>query len=353
MLYRKEITSVIINALFVKMLLSFPRSLIVNSGNSAWLQMLVNAAVVFLIFFATLKIYKKKKSIIEAAEEKGGKWLRITVGTVLFLVLTVNFLSVIRIFPETVKVVLLKETHINIIAVAFILAAGFGAYMGIESIARIHCIFIPIAAFVLILFLIMLSPYYNINNIMPFFGKGAEKVFVKGFDSMSMFSDIILLNLLIPHAQTLDDIKKSGMKAITAGTLSVAAVMTAYCLVYPYPVSENYVFPVYQLARMVHLSTFFSRFEAFFQFVWSILILLYSSLYIYVLCTVWQKTFSLNYYKPLIFPVSVICCSLSLLPDSLAGMIELEKIINASVFAIMYLLPLAAGLSGRKREKEN
>lgn len=351
MLQRKEITGLIINALFVKMLLSFPREMVVNSANGAWIQMIYNVTVALLIFFITIKVYKQKKSVIDIAEEKGGKRLKIPTGIIVFIILMVNFLSIIRIFPETVRIVLLKDTPTNIIILVFAAAAAFGAYMGIESISRIHYIFLPIAAFVLILFLIMLIPGYKIENIMPVFGNGADKIFLSGFNSISMFSDIILLNILIPYAETLDDIKKAGFKAIIISGAASIAVMLAYCLMYPYPISENFIFPVYQLARMVNLSSFFSRFEAFFQFVWSILIMLYASFYVYAMCFVWQRTFSLKFHKPLIFPVIVIGFSISLLPQSIVSAVNIEKTINSIVFVLAFIIPIIFGLMTKRKKK--
>lgn len=352
MLQKKEITSLIINAVFVKMLLSFPREILVNSANSAWIQVIYNIIAVLLIFFITVKIYKEKKSVIDIAEKKGGKWLKIPTGIIVFIILMVNFLSIIRIFPETVKIVLLKETPTNFIVLVFAAAAAFGAYMGIESISRIHYIFLPIAAFVLVLFLIMLIPHYQINNIMPLFGSGADKIFLSGFKSISMFSDIILLNILLPYAETLDDIKNGGFKAIIISGAAAAVIMLAYCLVYPYPVSENFIFPLYQMARMVNLSSFFSRFEAFFQFVWSILIMLYASFYIYAMCFVWQRTFSLKFHKPLIFPVVVIAFSLSLMPKSIVNAVNIEKIINSIIFLLAFIIPIIFGLMTKRRKKQ-
>lgn len=349
MLRKKEITSLIINAIFVKMLLSFPRNIVANSGNSAWIQVLFNALIAAIIFFIIAKVYNEKKSVIEIAGERGGKWLKIPVGIIVFFVLMINFLSIIRIFPETVKIVLLNETDINVIILLFAGAAAFGAYMGIESISHIHYMFLPIASAIFIAFLLMLIPYYDIDNIMPIFGNGAKKTFLNGFSSISLFSDIILLSLLMPHAKSANDIKSGGIKAvIISGAVSVT-VMLAYCLVYPYPVSEDFVFPLYQLARIVHLSSFFSRLEAIFQFMWSILVLLYASLYIYMICLVLQQTFALEYYKPLIFPVVVISYSLSLLPNSIVDTIGIEKTINNFTFPLAFIVPLIFGLATRRK----
>ena len=351
MLHKEEITSLMINALFVKILIFYPRIAVLNSENAAWMQILFNLLVMLLIYLITVKVYKTKKNVIQIASEKGGKWLKILVGTVVFLILMINLLSIIRIFPETVRIVLLKETPTNIIMLIFAIASAFGAYMGINSIARIHYKFLPIAGAVLFIFLIMLIPYYSIDNIMPILGGGADKIFIKGMRTMSFFADILLLNILIPYAPTLNDLKKSGLKSIiVSGSLAFITVL-AYCLAYPNPISKEFVFPVYQLARMVHLTSFFSRFEAFFQFVWSLLVMLYSSLYVCILSLVWQQTFSLKFNKPLILPVTAIAFSLAMIPTSVVNTINIDKTISAIIYPLVFIIPIVFGLLTRKQKK--
>lgn len=348
MLQRKEMTTLLINVISTKMLLTFPRIFIINSGNSAWIQAIFNSVIVFFIFFITAKLYRGKKNIIELAEKSGGKWLKILIGILVFIVLMLNFSSIIRIFPETVKIVLLQDFKVEYIIAAFVVAVAIGAYIGINSIAKINYIFMPIAGIVFLAFLMLLIPYYRIDNIMPLFGEGYKKLFVSGFNTVSLFSDLLLLNIFLPHCENAGEAKKSGKKALwISATISVVILLT-YCLIYPYPASKEFMIPVYQLARVVHLSSFFSRFEAMFQFIWSILILLYAAIYIYALCYVWQITFNLKHYKPLIFPVALISGVISVIPGSLLDLIRAEKLENIIVYPVAFLLPIIFGIVSRK-----
>ena len=129
MLQNKEITSLIINSIFVKMLLTFPRIVITNSGNAAWLQIILNVLAVLLIYFITILVYKEKKNVIELADEKYGKWLKIPTGIIITLILFTNFLAVIKIFPETIRIVLLKKTPANLIVLLLAAAVFIGAYV--------------------------------------------------------------------------------------------------------------------------------------------------------------------------------------------------------------------------------
>lgn len=353
MLQRKKITSLIINAIAIKMLLTYPKNIVLNSGNAAWIQILYNIIITLLIFSVISVLYKSKKNIIEVAEICGGKWLKIVVGIVVTAILTVNYISVLKIFPETVKVILLQDTRVEAIMIVFVAVSVIGAYMGIDSISTIHYLFLPIAGVVMISFLVFLLPYYKLDNLFPVFGNGAKSIFVTGLNSMSIFSDIILLNILMPFMKNYSEFKKSGFRAIIIGGITAFLIMLAYCSIYPYPESKNFILPVYQLTRMIHLSSFFSRFETFFQFVWSILILLYSSFYLYTLSYVWQITFNLKYNKPIIIPVIICIFGLSLTQNSIMDSMKLESVISYIVYPFAFLLPVIFGIALKKIKGEN
>ncbi|MCI8980249.1 MAG: GerAB/ArcD/ProY family transporter [Clostridia bacterium] len=348
MLQRKEMTTLLINVISTKMLLTFPKIMIIDSGNSAWIQAIYNTAIAFLIFWVTMFFYRGNKNIITLAENFGGKTLKIIVGVVVFSVLMINCASIIRLFPETVKIVLLQDFKVEFIIAAFLVAIGIGAYMGIEAIGKINNMFIPIAGMVFLTFLLLLIPYYRFENILPIFGEGYKAIFVKGFNTISLFSDLLLLNILLPHCENLYEARKSGQKAIFISGVIAVLILLSYCLIYPYPASKDFMIPVYQLSRIIHLSSFFSRFEAMFQFIWSILMLLYSAIYIYTMCYILQTTLSLKHYKPLVFPVVVLIGIIGMIPGSVIDLVKSEKLENIIVYPAAFILPFLFGLVSRK-----
>ena len=275
MIGKKELTGVLVTVIVVKMLLSYPRELVLTSGQAAWIQVIYISLVALALIIITARVYTHKRSIVDLAQMIGGKGLRIAVGILIFLILLANFSTVARVFPETVKIVLLQTFDADVITIVFAIVSGIGAYMGIRSVARVNYMFLPIAGGAFIGFLLLLIPYYKINNIMPILGEGPQKIFLSGFNSLSLFSDIILLNVLIPYSKNLSEATTVSIRAIIISAIIAFLITAAYCLAYVYPVSRDYILPVYQMSRMIHISSFFSRFESFFQFMWSILIFLY------------------------------------------------------------------------------
>ena len=285
MIDRKKMTTLLINVISVKMLLTFPKVMIINSGNAAWIECIYNTLIVIGLFWITTKLYRSNKNIIQLAEMIGKKWLKIIVGVVVFVVLLINYSSIIRIFPETVKIVLLQDFKIEFIIPIFMLAIGIGAYIGLEPIARVNNMFMPLAGIVLLLSLILLIPYFNINNIFPILGNGIYSITVKGINTISLFSDILLLNILLPYCENTSE-AKSGWRAIYISATNWSSHFTVILLNLSLSGFKRFMIPVYQLSRVIYLGNFFSRFEVIFQFIWSILVLyIHQSTYMhYVMC---------------------------------------------------------------------
>ncbi len=344
MLTKKQVTSMTINAIVAKMLLTYPQTFFEMCGNAAWISAVICIALAVLLFGFIRLTYTSKYNVIELAQRIGGKWLRIAVGFVVFFVLSSNIFSIMRIFPEIVRLVLLQGTYVEIIGMVFVATLILGGMSGLSSIARVHELFLPVAGVVFALFIILLLPSYKADNIFPIFGTGPFNVFVKGISVLSVFADLLMLNILAPKTESLDVYKKSGTKAIVIGGICVALIMLSYGFVYVYPISTKFIAPVYQLERLIHLTNFFSRFEAIFHFVWSVSILLYGSLYMAVLAIVWQTSFGLKYHKPLIIPIAAIIAGASVIPVSLTDLIRAEMFINKWIYIPAFAIPLIIGL---------
>lgn len=347
MLEKKELSSLLIQLISIKLLLSYPREIILNSAQAGWMQLVFNTLCALFLFWLSMRIYGKKRNVIELAALKWGRTGKIIVGLIVMFSLFANFMSVMRIFPESVKIALLQDIDTRVLTAVFALVVYLGAMIGIEAAARINYIFLPIAGFVMICFLLLLIPQYNVKNLMPIFGNGVKSIFIDGFHSLSMFSDIIVLNILIPYSKNLESVRKSGYKAIIISGIAGVLILAAYSMVYPYPVSEDFIMPVYQMTRVVHFGGYFNRFEALFEFVWAILIFLYGAVYLFCMCYVWQITFNLKHLKPVGLPIAVLAASCALMSKSLADMVnlsgKLQYIIYPAVFILLIIMPLAAG----------
>lgn len=348
----KQITSLAVVALTAKMILSYPRMLIELIGSSAWISLIIYTAVGFGLFFFTASIYKSGDTVIGIADKLSGTWLRVITGIFVFIVIFFNAITIFKEFPDIIRLVLLEKTYIEFIAVAFYITVAIGAFCGVESVGRVSSIFLPICGAVFVLFLILLIPSYSYENISPIFGNGLVDTLGKGISSLSVFSDLLLLNMLLPHMKRKSDYKKCGIKAVIIGGISAILIIAAYSLSYPYPVSVDFLTPIYQLERIVHLSSFFSRFEAVLQMFWTIIILLYAVLNISVLSEVLQSTFKSRSEKPYIIPITILFAAVTMLPWMSYNVYKIGYFIMQVVYIPVFLLPIIYGMFHVKHLKK-
>lgn len=354
-LEKKELLCSLINLIVIKMFFTYPRMLVNNSANAAWIQLIYAGLVSLLIFFAVDFFYRhtEMKNIFEISEKIGGKPLKIVVGVVIICVLLARLGANMRIFPETIRTVLLPETPTELISLLFAAAVVFGAYMGIYAICRIHSLFIPLVGIVMLLFVLILIPDMRLNNIFPIAGAGTQKIFCTGVSAVDMFSDMMLIYIIMPFCKAERDTKISVKYAIIIGGAASAVILLVYCLVYPYPISREFVLPIYQLARIANIGQYFQRFDAFFEFSWSVAMLLYSSLYLYVICYCFAESFGLEYMRELIIPIAVLALSIGFIPTNFVTFISDSYYLLNISGVILYAVPFVIGiLYSIKKRKE-
>ncbi len=344
MLTQKQLLSVAINAIAVKMFITFPGTMFKVAGNSVWLASLLVTMIAAGVFALTRRLYPARENIITLSEKAFGSTGRVITGVLVFITLFINLLPIVREFPEIIKLVLLQKTYVEIITTALVIALIFSASLGITAVVRVIEIFIPISGLVFLAFLLMLLPNTHINYILPFLGNGIKSIMIGGLSIMSIFTDVLTLNILIPKAQALDCYRKSGTRGIIIGGIVATLIFLFYGLCYVYPASAHFLVPIYQLERLINLSTFFSRLEALYRFVWSIMILLYLSVELGILSEVWCETFRLPHSKPLIAPIMLTLTGFSWLPKTLEAMIGWEIVINRYIYIPALLLPLGVAI---------
>lgn len=341
-LNQNQLTLLITNLLVVKMIFAFPRNMFKTSGNAAWIEAIYLTVIAFILLNVTFLTYSRtgNRSIIQLAEYIGKKPLKILVSLVVTVIISGFLCTEVRTFAESVKIILLPSTKIEHIMLLFAITAGIGAFYGLEALAIINAIFFPFCLFFLAVLVLWLVPNFEINNIMPLFGLGAKNIFGQGLTNLSCFGDILALNLLLPYCDNIEMVKKSGRASVLIAGAMLLSITLAYGLLYPYPHSSDFLLTAYQLSRMVRAGEYFQRFEALFELVWTGTHLLYSAIYIYIICTVLKDGFKLKYTKPIIPCVVIILAMISFEPSSIIDLLSVSSKIKQMFFPFAYILPI-------------
>lgn len=338
----RQLTLLLSNLLITKMMFAFPRFLFKTSGNAAWIQAIYMSLIAYILLIVSLKLYQYtgNKSIIQLAESIGKTPLKILVSLCVALIIIANAGTEMRTFAESVKIILLPKTKIEYIMILFTFIVCLGAYKGFSSLVTINALIFPFCLFFLGVLVTFLLPAYDINNLFPIFGTGIKNIFVTGLKDMSCFSDLIALNLLLPYCGDIETVKKSGKNALLIGGITLTLICFSYALTYPYPYSREFLLIPYQLSRILRAGEYFQRFEALFEFVWSLTQLLYSSIYVFILCNVFRDTFKLKSREPLIPCTALLISLLSFEPSSIVALLDKAYTFKERLIPLAYILPI-------------
>lgn len=338
----KQLTLLISNLLVTKMTFSFPRFLFQTSGNAAWLQAIYMSLLAYVLFRLSLCFFKYtgNKSIVQLAECIGKKPFKIIISLIIAFIIIIHTSTEMRTFLESAKIVLLPKTKIEYMLIFFGITVGLGALCGFSALSTINALFFPFCLFFLVALVLLLIPTYNTNNIFPIFGTGINKIFINGLLDMHCFSDLLVLNILLPYIGDIKTAKSSGTRAIIISGAALFIICLAYGLTYPYPYSSEFLLIPYQLSRMVRAGEYFQRFEALFEFIWTLTHLLYSAIYVYILCMLFQNAFNLRSSKAL-FPCIVALLSLlSFMPESIVELLDTSNKLKIYTAPFAFFLPI-------------
>lgn len=352
-----EAVFIIVNAMSIQLFLGFARRMAESGGTAGWMIPIYTAILALVLFFFISKLYSsfEGKDIIDVAEIAGGSFGRILVGLIFIMDYIFILPIMLRIFGEDIKIFALNQSPLSFVIILFIAVMVIASYSGVESIVRLNVLIMPI---VIIGFLIVVFgnyQYFDTTNLLPIFGDGLYKVFVKEISRMSIYSAFSFIFFMVPFIGKNKEFKSIGYWSLIITGIVLTIGTLVYFIVVPYPTSTENFIPYLHLARYVNLGRFFQRVESIFVLVWTMSALIYLSAGQFFLLYMIKKTFRLEYYKPLILPIAIILFTLCFIPQSLMATVTVEgEIIRRFAWIVTFAVPIVVLLVAKlvKRKKE-
>lgn len=351
-----EAACILLNLLSTKIILDFPRTASEDAGSAAWLMILLDSVVVYLLFLLMTRLYDKftGKDLLDISEKAFGEIGRVIFGIVYLAQFVYATSIVLRQFAEDIKVISLTATPVSIVILMFSTGMVVGAYLGIEAIGRLHVLAIPLMAAAFLMILLFNVPRYDVSKLSPWLGLGIEAIAGKGLLNLSYFSELVVIFFLTPFLKKKNNYGEVGRYGIFFSGLFLVLSTLCYLMVYQYPTTTEFFLPVYQMARTIKIGRFFTRIEAAFILIWASCAFLYLSSCLYFITYIFQRSFNLKYRKPLIIPFIILVFTLSLIPENLYSTLQAEMQIYrifSWIIALVVPIILLSVASARTRQK--
>ncbi len=258
-------------AIIAKHLVIGPEYMIDATGNAAWLEITGKCLLSGIVLSVLMALYKPL--FPSSPEELFKSSLGVVGKTILSYVYAFGFIllnaGLLRLLVDALNSVMAANAPREFFALFVITAVFFASFCGLRASGNLCTIIFPFVVLTLIGVCVILLPHYRADNIMPILGKGADALATSIFTKQFVFPELVLLLFLSPKLGSFKELKKAG--ALTILFVSVFSILftLVYCLTIPYPASEKFFLPLYQMTRLIKAGTFLQRLEPLAVFIWT------------------------------------------------------------------------------------
>ncbi|MFS0840519.1 GerAB/ArcD/ProY family transporter [Paenibacillus sp. 1P03SA] len=298
-------------------ILVIPAYLADKAGNDAWISGLLGLMIGFLpliLIYALEKTYPGKHlgEILEAAL---GKILGKVMGFAFFLTYPLGIITLsLRDIGDFLTTSLLRDTPLEVLILFTLVVISIAVRLGIGTISRTAELFFPWVLLLIILLIVFVSPKADIENIQPVLASGWQPVMLASLTLAGFpFLEHNLFMMIFAKVKGSASLALQLAKGSLVSGLLIVLVIFMCLLVLNPGQTAAYVFPTYELGKMIEFGQFVRRIEVIVAFIWFFTIFFRVSFLLYTMVTGLSYLLKLHDYRVITFPVAVISGALSLL----------------------------------------
>ena len=340
-------------AILSKYLVILPEYMVKYVGNAAWLDILAKGIIATISFLVVLWFYKPFAPLdfAEVFSVAGGRTGKVIFSFFYTVTLTVFNALLLRLLVEALSTVMATTAPREFFSLFIIVPVFVAAYCGMRATTNLSTAIFPLVVATVVTVVMALFPHYRADNIFPIFGKSSsvllKGIFVKHFG----FPETVLLFFFARMLGSYKEIKKAGLLTFAIITTVSVVFTLAYCLTVPYPASESFFLPFYQMTRMIKSGAFLQRLEPIVIFVWTSFVMCSMSILISTSASLMAQSDDRARAGGFVPILTIITFFVSMLPpDESSAFYIYEKLLSFStiLFPVMPIVILALARVRRK-----
>lgn len=335
--------------------LAFPAIVMTRAGNAGWLSMALSSGFGYIGLWGWIRWSETttKKGFVPALRETVGRFFGDFVAFLVFSYLLSSTGLLARVFSGGTVIGLLPEVPIEILQGTLIVVSAFGAWLGLEPVARTGVALAPVVTLSLTVVLLASYRLVDMRHVFPLWGLGPLAVLRQGLRGAGVFANIGALVILKAYMRNPERARAAGMWGMSLGAFFMILTTLIVAAAFPYPESTRQLFPLGVLARSIILGKFLQRLEALFSFSWFFSIAVNLAIAFVLSLIVFSQLSDSQTVRPYVFPMSSLAFGLGLLPPSLIHAVALLDAIYAwggnSVLWLGWILYVISRLANSKR----
>jgi spore germination protein KB len=343
-------------AIIATSIISVPSIVAKYAKNDLWISPIFASVLGFVTVYIAYELHKlyPKQTVIQFSEQIMGRFVgkMISLFILSFYILSTG--QIVRGYSEFIVSSFLLKTPISVIMASMVLLCAFAVQGGIEVLGRLAQLFAPFFIVPIVIFVVFLSPDFDVKNIFPILGGGVVPPLKGAVVPGGWYSEFFLIIFLLPFLTDVKKARKYGMLTVLAVMLTLVVVNLTVLFALG-PTTASKVFPLMNAIRYVNLGEFFENLESIAMAIWIVGAFVKISVFYYVVVLGTAQWLNLSDHRVIIWPFAIIIIEFAFwsLPSSAEYTSYLTKVLPfygpfVQTIIPLFLLMIAAV---RKRKK--
>lgn len=314
------------------------------AGRDSWISVIIATAEALVVAAVAVALALRfpKKTIIQICQIVLGKWVGWLIAFILFynmfLFLFANSVSSVSVI---LKVVFLPNTPLSVFIILMVLISAYAVNQGIEVIARVTELLLPLGIGILILVGLLVSPQVQLDNFLPIMADGIGPVLKGATRLLSFLGEVMIILMLVPYLNEPNRLFSTVAWSVVllGGFLFIGVLAIGIFGAYQTAIMT---FPALEMVRHIKIGNFLEHLDAIIFTIWIGGIYIKAVVIYYISCISLAQLIGCKSYRSLIIPLGVYISA-----STLAWTYDINSIIKyethtlpAQALACEFALPL-------------
>jgi len=351
-----QITLLIITLVIATADVLLPAFVAKQAHQDSWISVIIGtiSGLIFINLFLILGIKYSDKTIVQYACDILGKPLGKLVAFIYIYFFLFNTAITARELQEILGLFFNIET--SIFNLLIIIIAAYSLYGGLEVIARLNNILLPLGMLTLIFIGFLNIPKMDFNYFLPILSDGIAPPLRGALLIQTWLLKSIVLLQLIPFITKKERLHRN----ISIATIMLGnGLMIGVLLISIFgPLTKHMIFPALGYVRVIRFGQYIEHIDALIMLIWLTGIFINIAIYYYATVLGLAQLFSLKSYKSMIIPVGIltICFSIIIARNQTEILNFIHYIYPFYVSSIAVIIPiillLISTIKNKNREDE-
>lgn len=335
-------------------ILTLPRTTVEAAQTpDVWISIIISGMVIMVAGIIIVLLCRRfqGRTFFQFTSDITGKWLAWILNfTVICFFLVIAALQV-RIMAEVTGFYLLEGTPMWAIVMTFMWIGLYLTLGGINSMARIYEIILPITVLFFLISILLSSKIFDINHLRPVLGSGITPV-IKGIQpALLSFSGYEIMLVATAYMKT----PKKATKAVLVGTIIplIIYLITVVMVIGGLSIYgvQTRTWPTLDLVRSFEIQgLIFERFESLLLVIWLMQIFSTFTITHYAASLGWSQVFNKN-AKSFLFAMLPVIFLIAMLPKNVSETFKLGSTVGQASIYLFGVVPLLLLLISIVRKK--